>query len=134
MVNTNIEKRSRTILGVMGLLLIVAYIGLTFGSSQTVMFALALGGISIGLILYSEAGVVAYFRESKWKSIGFGDVMVIASVFVGTVLIINSILFFPAINSLVSQGFLDTIQGTAATFAILGAILLIVNIFSARFS
>jgi hypothetical protein len=101
----NTEKSTKWVLSAIIVTSVLGYIFASLGKSSLVLWTFSILGILLGLGLYSEVAIVEYFRQKKYKKIGFGDIFVWFGFIFGTVVILNSIFIIQAVRN-VAPGWL----------------------------
>ena len=134
MANKSIEKKTKTILGIMILLLMALFIAFNLGSSNILRVLFAVTGILIGTLLLTESRVIDYFQEKRFRSVSTGDFMVFLLTIVGVLVLFNSALFLiPQIEDFIGTTLVNTLRSTAIISAIAGAIIGVIAIWTPRF-
>ena len=119
------EKGTRWILSAIILTAVLGYIFASFGNSTAVLWMFAFLGILLGLGLYSESAVVEYFRQKRYKQVGFGDIFVWLGIVFGTIVILNSILIIQAIRNVAPDWLLSFLSVNGAIAGGIAGILLL---------
>jgi len=130
---TNLEKKSRMIVGVLALIALGLFLAFTFGSSDGVLIGMIAIGITLSLLIFSEVGIVSYISKSKYKSFGFSDIMVIVGTIVGAALFIFSISLIPTIGQLIPEVITNFTTTFARIIAGIAALVVMVFIFTPKF-
>jgi len=131
--NVNLEKKTTLWLGLLVLVLSIIYVLTTLGKADWVTYIAIIFGIFLAVFLFIEGGVFEYFRRKEYRQIGFGDILVWATIVSATAIAMNSILLFQSIKDIAPQWLISISTGTGVTFGVLGGIFAIVYIFSGRF-
>jgi len=133
MVKFSVERKSRMIIGAMALILIGIFISFTLANETGVLWGMIITGILLSLLLYSEGSIIAWIKGGKYKSIGFGDLVVIGTFVVATLVLLNSLFLIPMIGEAIPLGILSFVKGVAITVSILAGILVLIHIITPRF-
>lgn len=128
----NIEKRSRVIVGILALAAVAGFMATTFGSSTGVLITQIIIGISLGIFLLTEAVIIDYFSQKKYKSISLSDIMVWIGVIVGISVIIFSISLIPTIGQILPVAIKSFTTNFARIIAGIAIIVAVIDIFTPR--
>jgi len=128
-----IEKKSRTVLGILALVALFIFLMFTFGSSEGVLIGMVATGILGAVLIFTESGIVRYFAESGYKTFTFGDIMVFFGAIVGAILLIFSLSLIPTIGQILPIALLSFITTTARVITGIGILVILVFIFTPRF-
>jgi len=128
---TNTQKNTNRVFGIMILLLMAIYVAFVLGKSNIVSALMAITGFLIALVIFIQIGIIAYFRNSKFKSISIGDFIVIFGAILATVIAFNSvIILLPVIGTVLPEGLITFTKGVAIVSGIVGAIMAVFLIFT----
>ena len=119
------EKGTKWILTAIILVAVLGYVFSSFGNSNAVMWLFAILGILLGLGLYSESAIVEYFRQKRYRQVGFGDVFVWLGLVFGTIVILNSILIIQAVRNIAPDWLLSFLSINGAIAGGISGILLL---------
>jgi len=108
-----IEKRSRIIIGILALVLILMFLGFSFGISNVFIIGMVTTGILLSLLIFAEVGIISYIKSGKYKSFDLGDLVVIFGAIVGAAVLVFSLSLIPVIGETLPE-FIITFTGTFA--------------------
>ena len=130
--NFNVEKKTRWILSGIILTAVLGYIFASFGKTEWVLWTFAFLGFLLGLGIFSEVGIISYFRAKSYKNIGFDDFFVWVGAGVGTVVIVNSLTIITAIRNGTPEWLLNFLSINGAIFGGIAGILTLIFLFTAK--
>lgn len=120
----NTQKNTRRILAVMILILMGVYVASILGQSGVISALMAITGFLIALLIFVQVGIIAYFKDSKFKKITLGDFIVIFGAILATVIAFNSIIILlPVLGTVLPEGLISFTEGVAIVSGIVGAIM-----------
>lgn len=128
----NLEMNSRMVLGIVGLIVVAVFILGNVNIEVWALWLAVISGFALALILLSEAGALQYFQQSKFKSFGFGDVVVFLSILVGAAVLIQAITLIGVIGKVVPEALSGYLNTQGLVIGILAAILLVYHMFTKR--
>ena len=120
---TNIEKKSRMVIGILAILALLIFLATTFGSSTAVLYVTVAIGLLISALLFIETGIVRYFSESRYKKITFADIMVFLGTIAGVTLLVFSVSLIPQIGEVLPEAITNFTTTFARTIAVISIIL-----------
>ena len=88
----NIEKKTNFWIALFILILSLIYILASFGKADWIRWAWTVFGFFIVILLVTEAGIVGYFSQGRYRSINLYDILIWVTVLVAGVLLVNSVL------------------------------------------
>ena len=129
----NIEKSTQTILGIFAILMLaiftIASLGLKYDFTKYVVM---IAGITLTLILISEAGVYSYFRNKSYKKIGFGDIQIFGSILLAGGVLVNSLLMITQLSSVSPAWLISYAHVSGAIIGVIGLIVAIIFMITPR--
>jgi hypothetical protein len=134
MSEVNLEWKSRIILGIMSIVLLLIYIAFSFGSQSWIRVLMILTGFLISIFLYSESSIISYVKSGQYKKLSWGDFVVMLTIVVATIIFFNSLFAIPTVGQAIPEGLLNFTNGIAIVVAIIGICLSFIHIFTKKFS
>lgn len=129
----NTERKSRLVIGLLAIAALAFFLATTFASATAILWIAVIVGILGSIFIYIETGIVSYFKQSKWKSFTFGDIMVFFGVIVATALLIQSLAFIPAINKILPIAISNFTTITARIVAVIAIVMAFVFALTPKF-
>ena len=125
----NIEKKSRIILGVMAIILLLMFFGFSFGYSDTFLIGMVATGILLSILVFSEISIISYVKAGKYRNFTIGDAVVIFGAIVGASVLIFSLSLIPMIGNVLPKSIINFTSTFAKVIA--GLALIAVSFFMA---
>lgn len=87
----NLESDTRTILGIVAVILVAFYVIGLWGKGTILNWIAVISGFLVFLVLFFEGAFMDYFRRKAYKSIGFSDIITWISMVVAVTILVNTI-------------------------------------------
>ena len=133
------EQKTTLWTGVSLVILSLVYVFVTLGELEWIRWLAVVFGVYLSIFLFVQAGIIEYFREKEYETIGFGDVVVWLTVIVAVLVFINTALLVGIIGAYIpewitSQEWLMSLTRTMGIITgIVAGLLGIAHILSPRF-
>jgi len=129
-----IEKQSRFWIGLLVLIMSVIYILVTLGKTEwTQWIAIVFGGF-LFFFLLSEASIVEYFRSKKYKTFGFGDIMVWLTLIFAIGVLLNTMLLIQVVNNVTPVWLINFATVSGVVVGAGAGILAVIHLLTGKFS
>lgn len=132
MLKLKLEDSGRKWFGLWVLFLAIIYVLASLGKISWVQWIAVGSGIFLSLFVIGQAGVWDYLRQKRYKSIGFGDIMVWIALFFAGVLFLNSIFLIPFIGTTAPSWIVNFTTGIGVTAGIIVGLLAIFFAFTPK--
>lgn len=133
MVSINLEKQSRFWIGLFIIVMSLIYILVSFGKTDWTRWIAVVWGFFLVGLLFIEGGIVEYFRQKKYQSIGLDDFLVWLTIIVGVTVLVNTILLTKAITISQLPEFLQSyLKTTGVISGIVAGVLGIAYMFTGK--
>lgn len=129
----NIERKSRIILGILSLIVLLMFLGFSFNYSNTFLIGMTATGITLSLLILTEVGIISYVKTGKYKSIDFGDFVVLFGTIIGASVLIFSLSLIPTIGEVLPGAIINFTSTFAKTIAGLSIVAIIFFMATPRF-
>lgn len=126
------EKSTQNYLGWLVVVLSAIYALATLGRVDFVLWIAFAVGMFLTILLWVEAGITTYFKNSGYKKITGADFLVWITAFVSGVLFINTLALIPVIRDAMPQAILNFAKGIGVSVAVIAVILGIFYAFTGK--
>ena len=131
-IKLNTEKSTQMILAVLGIIITLLFILVSMGKADWLQWIALIAGAFLGLVLWTEGAIYAYFKSSGYRKIGFGDIIVWASFVVGAILITQAIFLLNALQNQMPVWLEKFLSVSGITIGILAGILFAYHLYAPR--
>jgi hypothetical protein len=133
MAEATLEKKSGLWIGLFVIVMSIIYVLVTLGKTDWVRWIAIIWGFFLAGLLFSEAGIIEYFRKKEYKKLGFGDFVVWMTVASAVIVLMNTFLLIQVVRENAPLWLVSFSQTTGLIAGSIAGILGIAHILLPRF-